>query len=165
MLKQLNYGICTFSPKTKGVGKKNKHKILSASVLQKCFLNARFIFCRFADGFFSEKTVAKSVKIRRLWDKNGNRRRSHIAFVICACFNILNEFLCVGWSIPTYITKSKSGLRSKLLIMIMRITMLYWEGVAVRIWILFAPHVSSLLLPLLLFFIANYNIFDLVFKL
>lgn len=42
-----------------------------------------------------------------------------LTFLICVCFNILNEFLCVGCALCNPV------LRSKLLIMIIPIMMLY----------------------------------------
>jgi len=48
--------------------------------------------------------VAKSVKIRRLCDKYAN---VSLTFLICACFNILNEFLCVArYSNPVFAVKA-----------------------------------------------------------
>lgn len=91
-------GFARFHPKQKGP---KQHQI--TFVVGVCASEVFFFFnvrCFFADSLLASfwKNGGKSVKIRRLWDKNGNRSRSGIAFLICACFNILNEFLCVGWS-------------------------------------------------------------------
>lgn len=80
-----------------------------------------------------------------------NMQMALLTFLICACFNILNEFLCalvsVSRPVPLLVNPV---LRSKLLIMtILRIMMLYCycKGVAVCLGCAFLPFLSP-----------NYNI-------